>query len=184
MEDITLLVALNLKRIREAKKLSLEKLAELTGVSKSMLGQIERGDSSPTVSTLSKISKGLKTPFSILISPPKPDATVVNGGVITPLVEDSGRYRQYLNFPIEEGRRFELHTVEMDAGGYLGAEAHQEGAQEILTVYAGELMVRINNQEYRLLEGDSIRFKADQLHIYQNSGRGMTKINMVIYYAD
>ncbi len=44
MDEITQLVAQNLKRIREEKKLSLDKLADLTGVSKSMLGQIERGD--------------------------------------------------------------------------------------------------------------------------------------------
>jgi XRE family transcriptional regulator, regulator of sulfur utilization len=52
MEDLTILVARNLKKMREEKKLSLDKLADLTGVSKSMLGQIERGESSPTISTI------------------------------------------------------------------------------------------------------------------------------------
>ena len=73
MEDLTLLVAENLKRIREEKRLSLDKLAELTGVSKSMLGQIEHGESSPTVATVWKISNGLKVSFTTLLGSPQSD---------------------------------------------------------------------------------------------------------------
>ena len=60
-------IALNLKRIRKSKNMSLDMLAERTGVSKSMLGQIERGKSNPTVSTIGKIVEGLKVPFEQLI---------------------------------------------------------------------------------------------------------------------
>jgi Predicted transcriptional regulators len=62
------LIAQNLKRLREERKLSLDRVAELTGVSKSMLGQIERGDSSPTVATVWKIANGLKVSFTTLMS--------------------------------------------------------------------------------------------------------------------
>ena len=79
MEDLTLLIAQNLKRIREEKRLSLDRLAELTGVSKSMLGQIERGESSPTVATVWKISNGLKVSFTALLSSPQSDTIVVRG---------------------------------------------------------------------------------------------------------
>ena len=60
-------IALNLKRIRKSKNMSLDMLAERTGVSKSMLGQIERGKTNPTVSTIGKIVEGLKVPFEQLI---------------------------------------------------------------------------------------------------------------------
>ncbi|MDA6151190.1 helix-turn-helix transcriptional regulator, partial [Escherichia coli] len=58
MEEIHLILAKNLKAFRENKKLSLEKVAELTGVSKTMIGQIERGESSPTITTIWKIANG------------------------------------------------------------------------------------------------------------------------------
>ena len=61
-------IATNLKRIRTAKKMSLDNVANLTGVSKSMLGQIERGDSSPTITTIWKITNGLKISFSSLMN--------------------------------------------------------------------------------------------------------------------
>ena len=58
MENFNIVFAKNLKRIREDRKLSLDKVADLTGVSKSMLGQIERGDSNPTITTVWKIANG------------------------------------------------------------------------------------------------------------------------------
>lgn len=56
-------IALNLKRIRKSKNMSLDMLAERTGVSKSTLGQIERGESNPTVSTIGKIVEGFEGAF-------------------------------------------------------------------------------------------------------------------------
>jgi transcriptional regulator with XRE-family HTH domain len=183
MEDLNILVAQNLKKIREEKKLSLDKLAELTGVSKSMLGQIERGESSPTIATVWKISNGLKVSFTALLNPPPADSALVRKETIQPLFEDSGRYRLYPFFPIEEGRRFEIYTVEIEEGGHLSAEAHPEGTQEFLTVFSGELTVSVNQQNYLAAAGDSIRFRADRPHEYHNSGKGLARISLVIHYS-
>jgi XRE family transcriptional regulator, regulator of sulfur utilization len=184
MEDMTLLVAHNLKKIREEKKLSLDKLADLTGVSKSMLGQIERGDSSPTIATVWKIANGLKVSFTSLLETPQSDTLLLPRANITPLVEDNGKYRLYPYFPIESGRRFEVYAVEIDPGGYLSAEAHPDGTQEFITVFQGELTVRAGEEELRVLQGDAIRFRADKPHAYHNSGKTLTSFNLVIHYGD
>ena len=182
MEDLTVLVAQNLKKLREEKKLSLDKLAELTGVSKSMLGQIERGDSSPTIATVWKIANGLKVSFTSLLETPQSDTTLLHQADISPLLEDNGRYRLFPFFPIEEGRRFEVYSIEIDPGGQLSAEAHPQGTQEFLTLFEGKLTVRVDQQDYVLAQGDSIRFRADRPHAYQNSGQGLVKLSMVIHY--
>jgi transcriptional regulator with XRE-family HTH domain len=182
MEDITHLVARNLKKIRDEKNLSLEKVAELTGVSKSMLGQIERGASSPTISTVWKISNGLKVSFTTLLDSEQIDPTVVRQSDIKPLTEDHGKYRLYPLFPIEEGRRFEVYSIEIDPRGHLSAEAHPEGTEEFLTVFMGELTVRVNDQEFRVLKGDSIRFRADRPHAYLNSGDTLAELSLAIHY--
>jgi XRE family transcriptional regulator, regulator of sulfur utilization len=184
MEDITFLVAQNLKRIREEKKLSLDRLAELTGVSKSMLGQIERGESNPTISVVWKIANGLKMSFTALLSAPQEDTSLIRKADITPLIEDNGKYRLFPFFPIEEGRCFEIYRIEIDPGGYLSADPHPEGAQEFLQVFQGELTVRVNQQEFRITEGDSLRFRADRPHAYHNSGGKLAEINLVIHYPD
>ncbi|MFP3387600.1 helix-turn-helix domain-containing protein [Brevibacillus sp. SIMBA_040] len=182
MEEIHLIIAKNLKSFRESKKLSLERVAELTGVSKTMIGQIERGESSPTITTIWKIANGLKMSFTSLIKNQQPDTKVVLQNEIQPLTEDNGKYRVFPTFPFEDERRFEMYAVEIDQGGYLSADAHREGTEEFITVFAGELTLRVQDNEFTVKSGDSIRFKADRPHTYQNAGEALIRLSMVIYY--
>lgn len=184
MENLNLAIASNLKRIREEKKLSLEKVAEMTGVSKTMLSQVERGESSPTITTVWKIVNGLKVSFTTLIDTPQPDTLVIDKDTVPPLIEDNGKYRLYPFFPYKSGRRFEVYSVEIEKGGYLSSEAHGEGTQEFITVFEGELTVRVNNEEFTVKNSSSIQFRADRPHVYHNSGDTITRISMVIYYPD
>ena len=172
----------NLKSIREKEKLSLEKVSQLTGVSKTMIGQIERGDSSPTLTTIWKIANGLKVSFTSLINNPQPDTKVVLRNDVQVLSEDNGRYKVYPSFPFQDNRNFEIYMVEIDTEGKLSSEAHKEGTEEFITVFEGKLTIDINDCQYTLNNGDSIRFKADRPHTYTNSGRTLTRLSMTIYY--
>ncbi|KAA6470616.1 XRE family transcriptional regulator [Bacillus cereus] len=182
MEEIQLILAKNLKSIREKEKLSLEKVSQLTGVSKTMIGQIERGDSSPTLTTIWKIANGLKVSFTSLINNSQPDTKVILRNDVQALSEDNGRYKVYPSFPFQDDRNFEIYTVEIETEGNLSSEAHKEGTEEFITVFEGELKIDINDCQYTLNNGDSIRFKADRPHTYTNSGRTLTRLSMTIYY--
>ncbi|MDQ0195055.1 helix-turn-helix domain-containing protein [Paenibacillus wynnii] len=184
MEEIQMILARNLKTIREKEKLSLEKVSELSGVSKAMIGQIERGESSPTITTIWKIANGLKVSFTSLINVPQPDAKVVLRSEIQVLTEDNGRYRVFPAFPFQEDKRFEVYSVEIDTEGHLSSVGHREGAEEFITVFDGEITVTVNECKYNLKNGDSIRFKADRPHTYYNSGEVLTRLSMTIYYPD
>ncbi len=98
------------------------------------------------------------------------------------LSEDNGRYRVYPAFPFHEERRFEIYTVEIEKEGKLSSHSHREGTEEFISVFDGELTIWINECEYKLKEGDSIRFKADKPHTYYNSGETLTRLSMTIYY--
>ena len=76
MEQSIEAIAGNLKALREARGLSLDQLADLTGVSKSMLRQIETGKSSPTIATIWKVANGLHVSFTSLLSQPEVKAEV------------------------------------------------------------------------------------------------------------
>ncbi|WP_145412909.1 helix-turn-helix domain-containing protein [Paenibacillus xylanexedens] len=184
MENINLVLAHNLKQIREQRKLSLDKVADLSGISKTMLGQIERGESNPSIATVWKIANGLKISFSELIHEAKSDTTVLVREDIKVMREDEGRIRIYPHFSLEEGRRFEMYMMEMDERASLTAEPHIDGAEEFITMYEGKLTIRVGEEEYKLRQGDSIRFKADQPHGYYNSGASSNKLSMVIHYAN
>lgn len=182
MDKLNLVIAENLKRLREDRKLSLDNVAKLSGVSKSMLGQIERGEVNPTVSTVWKISNGLKISFTELMCRPEADIELVDKSEIEPLIEDNGKIRNFPVFPFDSTRRFEMYSLEIDGGGYLDAEAHPQGTQEFITVYSGEVNISINNEDFVVTTGNSIRFKADSQHSYKNIGSGICMLSMIIYY--
>ena len=157
-------------------------MAKLSGVSKSMLAQIERGEVNPTVSTIWKISNGLKISFTQLMSRPEVDIELIEKNNIQPFVEDNGKFRNFPVFPFDSTRRFEMYLLEIDDGGNLSAEAHPQGTQEFITVFAGELTVTVNGKDFVVAEGSSIRFRADNPHTYKNSGNVICTLSMIIYY--
>ncbi|AJK87318.1 MULTISPECIES: helix-turn-helix domain-containing protein [Lysinibacillus] len=182
MDDIQLIFARNLKAIREREKLSLEKVSQLSGVSKAMIGQIERGESSPTLTTIWKIANGLKVSFTELIHQPQAETELILGKDIHALEEDNGKYIVYPHFPFQKDSRFEIYSIAIKENGTLHAEAHREGTEEYLTVFDGELIIRIQDKDYPLASGDAIRFKADRSHTYINPGETLTRLSMTIYY--
>lgn len=182
--DINTRVAGNLRSLRESKKLSLEQAAKLTGVSKSMLGQIERDEVAPTITLLWKIANGLKTSFTSLISAEPSDTDLVKLAELTPLVEDEGRFVNYPIFPFSESHPFEIYRIIIKPQGILRSDPHLPGSEEFITVFAGKTDITLGETEYILVAGDSIRFKADVPHSYRNTGAEETELNMLIYYSN
>lgn len=184
MEQLNLIIATNLKQIRDHKKLSLDKVASLTGVSKSMLGQIERGESNPTITTVWKIANGLKVSFSSLINEPQTDNKIVRRLDLEPMVEDKGKLVLYPMFPYGEIQPFEVYMVDLEKGAYYEGNTHGEGTFEILTVSLGEVTLRVDEEDIFLKEGDGIRFRAHKAHSYHNTNDGLSRINITIYYNE
>lgn len=176
------IVSKNIKMIREIRKLSLDALAQLTGVSKSMLAQIERGDASPTITTVWKLANGLKIPFTELVSAPETIVEVVRGNEMTPLEEDEGRFRNYPLFGYSSERPFEMYRIELDAGCRMQADAHPQNTEELVCVFSGTLRVCVHDEFIQLAAGDALRFRADTRHTYINEGDIPCVISMVIYY--
>ena len=170
--DVKETVACNLRRLRDDRKLSLDAAAQLTGVSKSMLGQIERGDVNPTISVLWKIANGLKISFSALLERAEGGTSVVRAAEASPLLEDAGNYRNYPVFPFDETHPFELE-----------AAPHLPGTEESITVFSGDAAVSVDGTDYPLGPGDSIRFAADRPHGYRNAGTETVELSMVIFYG-
>lgn len=179
--DVRQAVAENLRTIREQRRLSLEAAAQLTGVSKSMLGQIERAEVNPTISVLWKIAGGLKVSFSMLISPPL-DAQAALSPCGTPTIEDDGRYRNYPVFTFDASLGCEQYRIEIEEGGSLDAQPHMAGTRETIVVFIGSVHVTVGEAAYTLAAGDGLRFRADVPHRYANAGNGTAQLSMVIHY--
>ncbi len=180
--DVTNVVAVNIKAIREQKKLTLEAAAELTGVSRSMLAQIEKGDVNPTISVLWKIANGYKVSFTSLVERKTDEVTVIRKENLTPLEEDDGRYLNYPVFAFNEATLFETYRIVIEPHGGLSAQPHLNGSEEYITVFGGEVEITVEDKSFRLSEGDSVRFAADVSHAYRNTGDETAELSMLIFY--
>ena len=181
LDPMNLIVAKNIRRLREENKLSMDELSRLSGVSKSMLAQIERGDGNPTISTLWKISNGMKVPFDALTVRPENLYQIVKTSEIQPLLEDNGKVRNYPVFPDDENRRFAVYYLELDRGSYWESEPHLKGTTEFIMVFAGKVEISADGQKFEVEKGESIRFKADTIHSYKNVGDEQVILHMILY---
>lgn len=183
MENINKIIAHNLKTIRECQGLSFDKMSQITGVSKGMLFQIEKAESNPSINTLYKISNTLKISLSSLISESKMDTIVVNKNNLMPVSTTDNSFRIYTMFPFTDKRNFEIFYGELEPGGFTNSEPHQIGTQEYLTVFTGELLVKIENKEYLLSAGLAIGFKADIPHSYHSHNNTKVIFCNTIFYS-
>lgn len=172
-----------IKTIREQKKITLDSAAKLTGVSRSMLAQIEKGEVNPTISILWKIANGYKVSFTSLV---KYDASplLIKSEDVIPLIENDEKYINYPAFPFQEDKQFETYRIEIKEGGYLQAQPHLGGAEEYITVFDGKVEITADSEVFQLNRGDSLRFKADVSHSYKNTGLTTAYLSMIIYYSN
>ena len=177
------MIANNIKAVREKKKLTLDAAAKQTGVSRSMLAQIEKGDVNPTISVLWKIANGYKVSFTSIVDSREDGSLLIRADEVTPLVEDNGRYLNYPAFPFQENRLFETYRIQIEPDGFLLAQPHMAGTEEYITVFAGAVEICADRETYHLSAGDSLRFQADAEHSYRNVGDGTALLSMLIYYG-
>jgi len=180
--QIHIKIGKNLKAIRQARGLSLDNVAELTGVSKAMLGQIERGVTSPTISIIWKIVNGLRLSFTSLIDEPKAEVAVISKDNLEPLISENGKFRSYPVFPFDPTKKFEVYAVEMDPGCVHESEAHNASVEEYILVSNGSLVIELMDQSYNISEGGAVRITADQPHVYKNPGDTVVRYQVIIYY--
>ncbi len=181
MDYLSKNISLNLKKIRLGKKMSLDDVSELTGVSKSMLGQIERGDSNPTISTIGKIVSGLRVTVDDLIYSSINSTYLVNREKLIPVKEIEGQYAVFNYFPCDKSRDFEIYGITVQPDGIYKSGSHGERTTEYIVVTKGTLTLKIDNEFYEIKEGDAFRFDCDKEHRYINNGREL--LSFISYFV-
>lgn len=183
MKNLTPIIGKNLKDIRTKRSLSLDDVAKLTNVSKAMLGQIERGESNPTVSTLWKIATGLKVSFSSFIDEEDQNLKIVHQDNVSPILEDNNRMKLYPIFPFDAQKGFEIFTIELEPNCNHISTPHDDGVEEYVIVTEGQIEICINDKSFILQKGDSIKFKGNRSHSYKNTSQDKSVFqNIILYY--
>jgi len=183
--DLAPIVGKNQRRLRLRRGLSLERLAQRSGVSRAMLGQIELGQSAPTINVLWKIARALDVTFATLIQAAgEGGPTVLKRADAKVLTSHGGAFSSRALFPFDGPRRAEFYELRLTPSGTEQADAHAPGTVENLVVTEGALELTVGRDVHHLEMGDAIVFEADVPHAYTSVGRGPCVMYLVMTYAD
>lgn len=164
-DAILSLLPARLKEARRAQGLSLDAVAKLSGVSRSMVSQIERGESSPTIATLWNLTRALQVDFAGLLDSAPSDQIEVLRAADVPSIENRGAGCTIrILSPPEDAGRHEVYELRFAQNGVLDSQPHRRGAREHLTVIAGALTVTSGDSRQEIGPGDTARYAADVPH--------------------
>ena len=183
--DLTPLVGENLRRLRAQRGLSLERLAQASGVSRAMLSQVELGRSTPTINVVWRIARALEVPFSALVAARAPRGhSVLRRAEAKVLSSHDGAFTSRALFPFDGPRRVEFYELRLAGHAVERADPHAAGTTEHLVVSAGEVEVAVGEERTVLAAGDALVFQADGPHAYANHADGEAVLYLVMTYAE
>ena len=176
-------VGSRIKALREAMSLSLRDLSERSGVSPTMLSQVERGTTSPTLAVAGKIASGLDLSLSQLLRLDEAPHVVVSRSCDHRRHERSGHLIEELTPPLP-GLRADVSSHVLEPGSSTGGAGdspmHEPGSRETAVILDGRAVLACGEDEYLLLPGDSVTVDADLPHHFENQSDEPTRFIAVI----
>jgi transcriptional regulator with XRE-family HTH domain len=185
-ENLAAIIGANLRRLRGQSNQSLEKLSRATGVSRAMLGQIELGQSVPTITVLARIADAFELPVTAFMGRQNEPSriSILSARDAKVLRSPDDKFVSRALFPFNGSRKVEFYELRLESGCDQGSEAHSAATTENLVVTQGELEIRIGEKSHRLGSGDAIFFAADVDHSYRNVGTGPAVAYLVMSYPE
>ncbi|ADB19031.1 transcriptional regulator, XRE family [Pirellula staleyi DSM 6068] len=185
-EPLQQLVCDRVRSMRKAKGWTLEQLASLSGVSRSMLSEIERGSANPTLGVAFRIAQAFGMTLGDLVDspePPKPRIDVIRSDDRSFMFRDDSDCRIRTLSPLHLEKDVEFYELTLRTGGKLESQPHFEGTREFLTVEKGVVRLTAGSETSELKQGDSAHYPADVPHEIRNIGRGEAVVFLVDIYG-
>jgi transcriptional regulator with XRE-family HTH domain len=159
----------NLRRLRRERTLTLDALAERSGVSRAMISKIERGVAVPTATVLGKLAAALEAGLSQLVGDPRPREPVLLRQTEQAVYRDpeSGLERRSLS-PVFPDRSVDFVLNTLPAGGHVVFPGHHQGVEEYLFVSGGELIVVTNGNRHLVTQGSTLFYPGHTVHEFHN----------------
>ena len=170
-----------INRLRRAYNYSLGDLSEQSGVAKSIISQIEKNETNPTLGTLYKLAKALNSPIEDMLRGEESPALIEKLGPSgTPLLmSDDGRCRLRIIGWIKTVELVQWYYFEAEPGGVLESEPHPAGSIENLTVLTGSVSVTSGDEQFQVTAGETARYAGDRPHRIENTGDVLATALMV-----
>ena len=168
-------------RLRKAHNMSLSELSDQSGVAKSIISQIERNETNPTLATIWRLAQALDVAIDrdLQGSDDEPFIEKSTRGDTPILVSEDGKCRLAIIGWIKTVEWLQWYNFSAEAGGVLASEPHQHGSVECLSVLEGELEVEVAGVQETAKAGDTLRYRCDRPHVIRNMSGKPARATMV-----
>lgn len=183
-EEVSRSVCQRIRDLRQSSGWSLDVLSRASGVSRSMLSQIEREQANPTLAVTVKIASAFGMSVGELVeqSHVVPNISVIRASDRSHLFREDEHCVIRTLSPLNLEKDVEFYEVRLAVGGDLKSAPHFEGTREFLTVQKGSVRVTSDTESTELVKGDSASYRADVPHVIANTGRSEVLLFLVVIY--
>ncbi len=182
MSDTQRYLAANIRRLREARGLSQQRSAELSGIPRPTWASLETGSANPTLAVLTKAANALNVSIEELIGPPRSEFEFSPAANIRERKRQGARVRPLVPEAIPG---LEISRTELEPGGRMVGIPHKAGTREYLTCERGQVELVAAGEHHLLNEGDMLVFRGDQRHSYVNPDKRRPSVSMsVVCFAN
>lgn len=185
--DLNQRIAERVRELRAAKSWSLDALASKSGVSRSMISLVERGESSPTAVLLEKLAAGLNVPLASLFDPPATEVQELPSPVArrkdqTEWQDPGSGYVRRIVSPPSVPQPMQIVEVNFPPGERVAYEA---GAREVriyqqIWVLEGAIDITVGDECFHLREGDCLAMQHEGCTMFHNPTRKTTRYAVVV----
>jgi transcriptional regulator with XRE-family HTH domain len=183
-EEVSRHVCRRIHQLRQQRGWSLDVLSRASGVSRSMLSQIERELANPTLAVTVRIASALGLSMSELVdqASPAPGIEIIRADDRSHIFRSDQNCSIRTLSPLHLEKDVEFYEVLLQPGGALRSAAHFEGTREFLTVQKGRVTLVSGDESSELNRADSASYRADVPHEIRNSSRAAAQVFLVVIY--
>jgi transcriptional regulator with XRE-family HTH domain len=170
--------------LRQRHNYTLDQLAAASGVSRSMLSQIERGQANPTLAVTFRIAQAFGMSIGELVDDPAASGAIeiVHGNDPSTLFRQDEECSIRTLSPLHMEKNVEFYEINIQPGARLDSSPHFEGTRELFTVTAGGAAITAGDTDCQLYQGDSAHYRADMPHCIHNTGETTLTGYLVVTY--
>ncbi len=177
MTDINRNLADNIRRLREARKLSQQQIAKLSGIPRPTWASLETGTANPTLAVLNKAANALNISIEELVGPPRSEFKFIPAAKVRERKRQGAKVRPLI---AESIAGLEITRTELEAGGRMIGVPHKQGTREYLTCERGQVELVAAGKHHLLNEGDMLVFRGDQRHSYINPDKRRISVSVSV----
>ena len=172
------------KKLRGDRGWSLEELASASGVSRSMLSEIERKRANPTLSVTYRIARAFGLSLQDLLESADSASTIqtIRANDRAQIFRKDKQCQIRTLSPLNLEKDVEFYELRLPPNGALRSQPHVDGTREFLTVEEGEVELQSGNSSETLGKGDSATYRADVTHTIVNTGKHEAMLFLVVIY--